>query len=60
MKELWLKGPVEFRRQEIKKNFCLDYIIVKIKNIKEKILIAPREEYKISVKIDIRFFNSQC
>ena len=46
----WVEGPVEFQRQEIKKSFHLDHIIVKIKNAKEKILVASREEYKITMK----------
>lgn len=64
MKDPRLKGPLEFQRQEVKKNFSLDHTIVKIKTTKEKILIASREEWKVSVKdenqTDIGFFNSQC
>lgn len=44
MKDPRLKGPLEFQRQEVKKNFSLDHTIVKIKTTKEKILIASREE----------------
>lgn len=44
MKDPRLKGPVEFQRQAIKKNFCLDHIILKIKTTTEKIRVASKEE----------------
>lgn len=47
----WAEGSVEFQKQEIKKSFHLDHTIEKIKNAKEKILVASREEYKkITIK----------
>lgn len=59
MEDLRLEGPVEFQGQEIKKNFCLDYTIVKIKNTKEKMLIVPersaRFQSRMKNQIDIRF-----